>query len=125
MSVIPYSFILYFSYTIFSYDFHILCFSYIVLSYYLSYTFRVIDTLFLVLVYWSYTFLFHILYLFIYFSFAYTCHFLLGFMSANTLEADTGNNCMYPMVRSLYETVISICIYPKVSSLYETVTYAM
>ena len=46
-------------------------------------------------------------------------------MCANTLEADTGNNCMYPKVLSLYETVISICIYPKVSSLYETVTYAM
>ena len=71
----------------------------------------------------------------------YTCHFLLGFMSANTLEADTGNNymypkvlslyetvisiCMYPKVLSLYETMISICLYPKVSSLYETVTYAM
>ena len=71
----------------------------------------------------------------------YTCHFLLGFMSANTLEADTGNSCMYPKVLSLYEIVISIymypkvlslyeivisiCIYPKVSSLYETVTYAM
>ena len=53
----------------------------------------------------------------------YTCHFLLGFMSANTLEADTGNNCMYPKVLSLYETVISICIYPKVSSLYEIVTF--
>ena len=51
----------------------------------------------------------------------YTCHFLLGFMSANTLEADTGNNCMYPKVLSLYETVISICMYPKVPSLYETV----
>ena len=46
-------------------------------------------------------------------------------MSVNTLEADTGNNYMYPKVLSLYETVISICIYPKVSSLYETVTYAM
>ena len=46
-------------------------------------------------------------------------------MSANTLEADTGNNYMYPKVLSLYETVISVCIYPKVSSLYETVTYAM
>ena len=46
------------------------------------------------------------------------------FMSANTLAADTGNNCMYSKVLSLYETVISICIYPKVSSLYETVTYA-
>ena len=71
----------------------------------------------------------------------YTCHLLFGFMSANTLEADTGNNCMYPKVLSLYETVISIsmyqkvlslyetvisiCLYPKVSSLYEIVTYAM
>ena len=41
-------------------------------------------------------------------------------MSANTLEADTGNNYMYPKVLSLYETVISICMYPKVVSLYET-----
>ena len=37
--VLSYIFILYFSYTIISYDFHILCFSYTVLSYYLSYTF--------------------------------------------------------------------------------------
>ena len=37
--VLPYIFILYFSYTIISYDFHILCFLYTVLSYYLSYTF--------------------------------------------------------------------------------------
>ena len=55
----------------------------------------------------------------------YTCHFLLGFMLANTLETDTGNNYMYPKVLSLYEIVISICLYPKVSSLYEKVTYAM
>ena len=60
----------------------------------------------------------------LYISFAYTFHFLLCFMLANTLEADTINNCMYQKVLSLYETVISICIYPKVSSLYETVTYA-
>ena len=53
----------------------------------------------------------------------YTGHFLLGFMSANTLEADTGNNCMYPKVLSLYKTVISICMYPKVLSLYETVIF--
>ena len=46
-------------------------------------------------------------------------------MSANTLELDTGNNCMYSKVLSLYETMISICIYLKVSSLYETVTYVM
>ena len=43
------------SYTILSYDFHIL---------YLSYTFRP---------------------LILYFLYLYTCHFLLGFMSANTL----------------------------------------
>ena len=55
----------------------------------------------------------------------YTCHFLLGFMFANTLEVNTRNNYMYPKVLSLYETVISISLYPKVSSLYETVTYAM
>ena len=53
----------------------------------------------------------------------YTCHFLLGFMLANTLEADTGNNYMYPKVSSLYETVTyAMCyLYPKVLSLYETV----
>ena len=39
----------------------------------------------------------------------YTCHFLLGFMSANTLGADMGNNYVYPKVLSLYETVISVC----------------
>ena len=54
-----------------------------------------------------------------------SCHFLLGFMSANTLKADTENNYMYSKVLSLYETVISICLYPRVSSLYETGTYAM
>ena len=130
--------------TVFSHTFHIL---------YLSNTFCIIDTLFLVLVYLSYTFFFHILYLFIYFLLVlctfhilsytvlcpfhilsytmyysytvlfhiisyctfkcilslhssamlliscpifYTYNFLLGFMSAYTLEADTGNNCMYP-----------------------------
>ena len=51
--------------------------------------------------------------------------FFLCFMSANTLEVDIGNNCMYPKVLSLYEKVISICICPQVLSLYETVTYAM
>ena len=75
MFFIPYIFILYFSYTILSYDFHILCFSYTVLSYNMSYTFRVIDTLFLVLVYLSYTFIFYILYLFIYFSCSVLCTF--------------------------------------------------
>ena len=81
----------------------------------------------------SYTF--HIHFFCIIFSFSFI------FMPANTFEADTGNNYMYPKVLSLYEIVISIrvypkvlslyetvvfiCIYPKVSSLYETVTYAM
>ena len=37
-----------------------------------------------------------------------TCHFILGFMSANTLEADTGNY-VYPKVLSLYKAVISVC----------------
>ena len=55
----------------------------------------------------------------------YTCHFLLGFMSANTLEADTGNykgpKAMYSLYETLvykgpkallssYETMISICM---------------
>ena len=147
-----------------SYSFHILYFpmifiycSFHILYFHIIYHihFYVIDTLFLVLVYLSYTFLFHILYLFIYisctvlvlsiychiyffiifiylliyFSCTVLCTFyilsytvLLGFMSANTLEADTGNNYMYLKVLSLYEIVISISIYPKVSSLYETVT---
>ena len=34
--------------------------------------------------------------------------FILYLMLANTLEVDTGNNCMYPKVLSLYEIVISI-----------------
>ena len=38
----------------------------------------------------------------------YTCHFLFDFMSAITLEADTGNNYVYPKVLSLYEAVISV-----------------
>ena len=63
----------------------------------------------------SYHIIYFIHFLYIYFSFTFM------FMPANTLEADTGNNCMYPKVLSLYETVISICMYPKVLSLYETV----
>ena len=42
-------------------------------------------------------------------------------MSANTLEADSGNNWVYPKVLSLYETVIFVYVYLKVLSLYETV----
>ena len=37
----------------------------------------------------------------------YTYHFLFGFMSAITLEADTGNY-VYPKVLSLYEAAISV-----------------
>ena len=55
----------------------------------------------------------------------YTCHFLLDFMSAYTLEADMGNykgpKALYSLYEtvvykgpkallSLYETLISICI---------------
>ena len=63
----------------------------------------------------SYHIIYFIHFLYIYFSFSFM------FMPANTLEADTGNNCMYPKVLSLYEIVIFICMYPKVLSLYETV----
>ena len=112
-----------------------ICFSYIVLSYvfhilYLSYTFRVIDTLFLVLVYLS-SHSNAILLISCHALLSFSNHvqilviFFICFMSANTLESDTGNNCMYPKVLSLSEAVISICIYLKVSSLYKTVTYVM
>ena len=55
----------------------------------------------------------------------YTCNFLLGFMSAYTLEADTENykspKALYSLYKtvvykglkallSLYETIISICM---------------
>ena len=59
--------------------------------------------------------------LFIYISFVYAFPFSFIFMSANTLEADSGNNWVYPKVLSLYETVISVYVYLKVLSLYETV----
>ena len=36
--------------------------------------------------------------------------FILCFMLANTLEVDTGKNCMYLKVLLLYETVVSICM---------------
>ena len=64
---------------------------------------------------------------------AYTCHFLLCFMSANTLEANIGNNCLYPTVLYIPEGIIivrdsdlcPVILYPKVPSLYEIVTYAL
>ena len=49
MIVIYCAFHLILSYTILSYDIHILCFAYVFHILYLSYTFRIIDTLFLVL----------------------------------------------------------------------------
>ena len=52
----------------------------------------------------------HIMSFIIFKSFEYTCHLLLCFMSACTLEVDTGKNCMYPKVLSLYETMTSICM---------------
>ena len=60
---------------------------------------------------------YHILYTFLYIYFSFSFMFML----ANTTEVDMGDNCMYPKVLSLYETVISICMYPKVLSLYEIV----
>ena len=62
------------SYTILSYDFHILY----------------IHMFFIYFIYHL-----HFVSLILYFLYLYTCHFLLDFMSANTLEADTGNNYMY------------------------------
>ena len=52
----------------------------------------------------------HIMSFIIFKSFSYSCHLLLCFMPAYTLEVVTGKNCMYPKVLSLYETMISICI---------------
>ena len=72
---------------------------------------------------------YHILYTFLYICFS----FYFMFMPANTTEVDTGENCMYPKVPSLfsiymylkvlslYEIVIFICMHLKVLSLYETV----
>ena len=87
----------------------VLCFSYYVIYFSLSYTVLVHILYFPMIFIYC---VFHILYfhmffiyfiyhlhfvsLIVYFLYLYTCHFLLDFMSANTLEADTGNNYMYP-----------------------------
>ena len=55
----------------------------------LSYTFRVIDTLFLVLVYLSYTFLFHILYC------SYTFHVLYFLYTVILYFTSCSCNCLY------------------------------
>ena len=52
----------------------------------------------------------HIMSFIIFKSFADSCHLLLRFMPANTLEVDMGKNCMYPKVLLLYKTMISICM---------------
>ena len=118
-----------------------ICFSYTLLSY----TFRVIDTLFLVLVYLSYTFLFHILYCsytfhVLYFSYtvilyctscSYNClyfhriavlcfsYHVIYFIHVISLEADTENYKGPKALYSLYETVVYKG--PKaLLSLYET-----
>ena len=116
--------ILFLSYHILSYVFTY-AFMYFHILYCRSYTFICSYTVFLVLVTvyyhhiavlcFSYYIIYFLHFLYIYFSFSFM------FMPANTLEADTGNNCVYSEVLSLYETVISICMYPKVLSLYETV----
>ena len=54
-------------------------------------------------------FMIHVLFINITLS-IFTC-----FMPAYSKKVDTGKNCMYPRVLSLYETVISIC-----ALLYET-----
>ena len=68
MFVIPYIFILYFSYTILSYDFHILCFSCTVLLYFVSLT-----------LYFLYLYTCHILFSSIYCTCSYTFHVLSTF----------------------------------------------
>ena len=57
-----------------------------------------------------------------YMAFAYTCHFLLCFMSAKTLEVDTGN---YKGPKALY-SLCEIVVYKGPKALYslcETVVY--
>ena len=124
MFFILYCHILYFHMIFIYCAFHILCFSYTIPVHILFICFHVLCT-FHTMLFMSILLSHSSVMLLISCHIFYTCHFIFGFMSANTLEVDMGNNCMYLKVLSLYETVISICLYPKVSSLYETVTYAM
>ena len=65
---------------------------------------------------------FHIMSFIIFKSFAYFCHLFLYFLSAYTLEVDTGNYKNSKVLLSLYETVN--CKGPKtLLSLYETITF--
>ena len=58
----------------------------------------------------------------------YTCHFLLGFMSAYTLEVDMGNYKGLKALYSLYETVVYkgskalLSLYETMISIYMTQT---
>ena len=56
------------------------------------------------------SFSYHVMYFYHFRIMCIYLSFVLCFMPALTLEADTGNNCMYPKVLSLYETMISICM---------------
>ena len=40
----------------------------------------------------------------------YTYHFLLGFMSANTLGADTGNNCVPEGTITVRDSNLCLCV---------------
>ena len=64
---------------------------------------------------------FHIMSFIVFKSFSYSCHLFLCFMSAHTLEVDTGNYKDPKMLLSLYETMNYKG--PKaLLSLYETIT---
>ena len=65
---------------------------------------------------------FHVMSFMIFKSFAYSCHLFLCFMSAYTLEVDTGNYKDLKVLFSLYET--RNYKGPKaLLSLYETMNY--
>ena len=65
---------------------------------------------------------FHIMSLIIFKSFAYSCHLILFFMTAYTLEVDTGNYKEPKVLLSLYKTMNYKG--PKaLLSLYETMNY--
>ena len=81
--------------TVYYHRIAMLCFSYHVIYFFLSYTVPV-HILYFSMIFIYFIYHLHFMSLILYFLYLYTCHFLLDFMSANTLEADTGNNYMYP-----------------------------
>ena len=84
------------------FSFHVIYFSlsYIVLVHILYFPMIFIYCVFHILYFHMFFIYFiyhlHFMSLILYFLYLYTCNFLLDFMYANTLEADTGNNYMYP-----------------------------